>query len=357
MSEKSTERVYRRWSILTLSSTVAVLAVLAAFTAYIDPLFHYHGPLDQYEYPLTNEERYQNDGITRNFEYSGIITGTSMTQNFKTSEAEALFGGTFIKVPFSGAFYKEINKNLERGFSAGKEIKYVIRGLDYDMLLFDKDHQKNYQFPTYLYNNNPFDDTDYILNKSILLSYTCRVLQHTASGGKTTTFDEYSNWNERVTFGAEAVLKYQSKEPCPPLEFTDEDRLTVSESIRQNVTDLADNYPGTTFYLFFTPYSICFWDNMHMRGEIDRYIDAEQTAIEELLKHPNINLYCFFTNFDIVCDLNNYKDTEHYGEWINSWILEQMHSENYLLTEENYREHLAAMREFYTSYDYASLHN
>lgn len=120
MFENPAEGKYTRWSVFTLLLTIAVLAIFASFTIYIDPLFHYHGPLGQFEYPL-NDERYQNDGITRNFEYNGIITGTSMAQNFKTSEAEALFGVPFIKVTFAGGSYKEINNNLKRGFSEKKK--------------------------------------------------------------------------------------------------------------------------------------------------------------------------------------------------------------------------------------------
>lgn len=350
-------RRYGKWIIATLGLTMALLLGLAAVTIYIDPLFHYHGPLAQFEYPLNNE-RYQNDGITRNLKYNGLITGSSMTQNFKTSEAETLFSTSFIKVPFSGASYKEIDNNLKQGFAAGKEISCVIRGLDYNSLCADKDTMRYSDYPVYLYNNNLFDDVYYVLNKAILLNQTRGVLRYTATGGSTTTFDEYSNWNARVTFGAEAVLASHGLGPAvkTPVSISEAEQQIILENIRQNVTDLADEHPKTTFYLFFTPYSICFWHVLQNTGTLERQFDIEQTVIEELLKHPNIKPYCFFTNFEMICDLNNYKDLYHYGEWVNSWMLEQMHSGNYLLTEDNYLQHLDAMREFYTSYDYASLH-
>lgn len=92
---------YRRWIVFTLSSFIAVLLLIAAITIYVDPFFHYHAPLADWAYTI-DDERYQNDGITRNFAYNGIITGTSMTENFKTSEADELFHAKFVKVPFSG---------------------------------------------------------------------------------------------------------------------------------------------------------------------------------------------------------------------------------------------------------------
>lgn len=348
---------YGRWTAVTLGLTVAILSAFAFVTAYIDPLFHYHEPLPNYAYPL-DDMRYQNDGITRNFEYGGLITGNSMVQNFKTSEAEALFGVPFIKVPFSGAYYKEINDNLRRGFAV-KDISYVIRALDFNMIDKDKDAAAHDDYPNYLYNNNPFDDVNYVLNKSIFFDRTRRVLKYTAAGGESTTFDEYVNWNSSFTFGAEAVLASYSLgvAASSPRSISEEERQTVLENIRQNVTDLADEHPKTAFYLFFAPYSICHWDISHNNKSVDYWIDLEQIVIEELLQHPNIKLYCFFTNFNMICDLDNYKDLIHYGEWINSWMLEQMHDGNYLLTKDNYLEHLEAMREFYNSYDYASLHN
>lgn len=357
MEEKRESSVdYGRWIAVTLSLTVVILCIFSAVTIYIDPLFHYHGPLTRYEYPIY-DERYQNDGIIRNFEYNGLITGTSMTQNFKTSEAEAIFGVPFVKVPFSGATYKEINDNLKRGFQAGKRIDYVIRGLYYGDLCSDKDIMRYDGYPAYLYNDNPFDDVYYTINKTIFLNKTREVLRYTENGMKTTTFDEYNNWNALYTFGADSVLNYTLPPAAEtPVVLTEEDGQRALENIRQNITDLADEHPETTFYLFFTPFSICFWDIEKNAGRMDTWIDYEQIAIEEMLKHPNIRLFCFFTNFEMICDLNNYKDSEHYGEWINSWMLEQMYNGNYLLTEDNYMEHLASMREFYNSYDYASLH-
>ena len=94
------------------------ICFFSAITIYIDPLFHYHKPLEKFNYPIV-DERYQNDGIVRNFEYNSIITGTSMVENFMTSEADEIFGSRFIKIPFSGGRYKEINDCLKRGYAAG----------------------------------------------------------------------------------------------------------------------------------------------------------------------------------------------------------------------------------------------
>ena len=70
---------------------VAVLVFVAVLTVYVDPFFQYHEPrTDEFYYSLDNQ-RSQSDGIVKHFDYQGIITGTSMTENFRTTEAYGLF--------------------------------------------------------------------------------------------------------------------------------------------------------------------------------------------------------------------------------------------------------------------------
>lgn len=345
------------WNVVVILGTLFCLLLIGGVSAVVDPLFHYHAPLDGITYRLNNE-RYQNDGIVRNWDYNAIITGTSMTENFKTSECDELFGVHSVKVPFSGAHYKEINENLERAFGANPSITMVVRGLDFLLLISDKDGKReDYKYPTYLTNNCLWDDVNYLLNKEIFISNTLDTLFFTRAGGKTTSFDDYANWNANFEFGKESVMSgYKLGEKKEVRQLSDGDRKLIRENLEQNVIRLVNAHPETTFYLFFPPYSICYWDVQNQNGEVERWIDAEQYAIELLLECPNIKLFCFFTNYDVVCNLENYKDYAHYGEWINSDILCWMKEEEFLLTKENYMEHLNSMRGFYGSYDYASLH-
>ncbi len=346
------------WIISTIILIIISCGLTASVTIYIDPLFHYHEPLAEYEYPLNND-RYQNDGITRNFDYDGIITGSSMVANFMTSEAKQIFDADFIKVPFFGGTYKEINDNLLRAFDSGKNIRYVINCLDYSRLIQDKDaYRTDIDYPTYLYNDIWLDDVSYILNKEILFNQTRNVVKYTKAGNKTTNFDDYLNWNANYTFGAETVMSTYTlgEKMKEERTLTENESTMVLENIRQNVTELAYAHPETVFYLFFPPYSICYWDDLHNKGQVNWRIDAEQIAIREILRCPNINLYSFCDNFGLICNLNNYKDSAHYGEWVNSWILQQMNNDIFLLTEDNYVDYIKKIREFYNSFDYESLH-
>ena len=93
-----------------------------------------------------------------------------MAENFKTSEAERFFGGSFIKVAYSGGSYKEINDNLSTALSHNKDIGVIIRVLDMTRFIDDKDAMREDlgDFPEYLYDDNPFNDVQYILNRDVI---------------------------------------------------------------------------------------------------------------------------------------------------------------------------------------------
>lgn len=343
----------KKFNVIVLVCVIAGMGLFALPTIIIDPYFHYHAPLSSLYYPIDNE-RYQNNGITKNFSYDAMITGTSMVENFKTSEFDEIFGVNSIKVPYSGGTYKEINKNILIALDRNNNLKIVLRAIDYTGLIKDKDFE-NYEarndYPHYLNDNNVFNDVNYVLNKEIL-GLDKNILNDTENSG-TTTFDEYANWNDSFTFGKEAVLKsYNRVDKKPEVTLSEEEKEMVRDNIRQNVVYTADKYPDTTFYLFIAPYSICYWDEVKQSGKIEYHIEAERVAIEEMLKCDNIKLFSFTNNFDLICNLDNYKDQAHYGEWVNSDILKYMKNGEYQLTKENYREYLDEIKSFYSNYDY-----
>lgn len=347
----------KKWTLCCLLTFIVAGILLGSFTIIVDPFFHYHKPLERLEYPLYLE-RYQNDGIINHFQYDAILTGTSMTQNFKASELNEIFGVNSIKVCFSGGSYKEINENLERALNSNKDVKMIIRGLDYSFLLEDKDWMRYETYPQYLYDNNPWNDVQYFLNKEILFNNTAYVINYTEEGNKTTNFDTYSNWMTSYKFGKEALDQVYKRTPekKESMKLTESEQQTVKDTVNQNILLLAEKYPDVTFYLFFTPYSIYYWDELNQAGLLERQLEAEKIAIELMLPIKNIKLFSFFDDFTLICDLNNYKDTMHYGEWVNSKILQWLYEDKHLLSTSNYMEYCNKVREFYTDYNYDIIH-
>ena len=321
-----------------------------------DPYFHYHGKIPGMKYRIYNE-RYINPGIMKHFEYDAIITGTSMNQNFKTSQMDSLFGTNAIKVPFSGAGFKEIRENLERAFESDNEIQYVLWGIDYVGLAKDADYVAYEDYPDYLYDNNILNDAPYVWNKEILFSGVLSNILMTLRGEETTSFDEYASWD--VGRGWDFIKKtYFRSGEIQPMEngLTEEEIKTVEENIRNNIVALAKEHPETKFLLFYSPYSILYWDIIYRDGTLEKQLEAEKITSELLLECENIELYNFFDKTDIVCNLDNYQDGLHYVNDINDMIMTWIAKGEGRITKDNYKDIIEWEREYYMNYDYDAIY-
>lgn len=348
----------KRYSILLLSLTLVLLFLFGGTVIFIDPFFHFHQPNENFSYGIY-EERYQNDGILRNFKYDAMITGTSMTENFKTSECNSLFEVTAVKTPFSGGRYKEIDGNVQRAISYNPNISLVIRAIDYNYLFTNKDESAHEEasYPTYLSNDTIFDDVKYIFNKTIFFENVMPVL-HTFSlhKGDVVSFDEAYNWNDGFVFGKDAIFKeFERVQPCEKEELTQEMIDEFQANIDQNMVATVKANPNIEFYYFLTPYSILYWDGIQRTNQMDKHIQAERMIIESLIPYENMHLFSFSNAFELTTDLDNYKDPTHYSEEINSWMLENMAKDSYRLTSENYEEYLQMIESFYRQYPYEDL--
>ena len=155
-----------------------------------------------------------------------------------------------------------------------------------------------------------------------------------------------------------AVLKSFERKPLvkEQLEFTKQDRENVLANVRQNITSTAEQYPQVTFYLFWTPYNICYWDEMNQEGKLNYMLEAEKAAIEEILQYENIRLFSFSSNTELICNLDNYCDQGHYSPLINSEILKWIKNGDYELTKENYEQYIEQMKSFLSTYNYDAIY-
>ena len=352
----------KAWLIGWLVLVSILLTVIGGTVYKIDPYFHFHKPdTNQYYYKI-DDQRNQNDGISKHFEYNALITGTSMIENFKTTEFDEIFGVDSIKVPYSGGTYKEINDNIQVALENNPNLKTIVRCLDYGKIMDDKDAMRTDMgtYPTYLYDNNPFNDVKYLFIKDVIFNRSYRMILDNNEEGfdpGITSFDDYSRWQYSYTFGTNTVIPdgISIAEPSEIHVLTDEYKERIRGNIVQNVTSLADEYPEVEFYYFFSPYSVVWWNELIGKGDFYRWIDAEKYAIELILGHDNIHLYSFNNCTDITTDLNNYKDASHYGQWINSLMLRWIKDGKYLLNESNYLDYIEEEKKIYSSFDYLSL--
>lgn len=344
------------WSILCVILVLVMLAIFSLSTAVIDPYFHYHAPLEQLTYPL-HSQRYQNDGIVKNFDYDALITGTSMTENFKTSELDALFGVNSIKVSFSGAMLSELANNLQHALDHNSNLQLVILCIDQWFFTDDLDLlQVEGSYPIYLYDDNLFNDVEYLLNREIFWGSTLKVLNHTSKGLPTTSFDEYSSWDWGVPRSVANVLEsYQRPEQHELVALTEEDLTRLQTSLEYTLVKMARENPNVQFIIYFPPYSALSWDQAMRNGQFDRILGLYEFASQILLEEENIRLFSFSADYETTGNLENYLDFIHHSGEINSLLLQHFRSGEYQLTKETYKDHWNEIRTFYENYDFSAI--
>lgn len=326
------------------------------FIVALDPFFHYHAPGNSIPY-LLSDERYQNDGIVKRFDYEAIISGSSETQNFSVTDFERLMGVNTVKTSFAGGSFKEVDSLIRTGLSHNNNIKCVLRSLDLNMLDMDKDYLSYDEYPEYLYDRNWVNDYKYIFNKDVFLQAGYRLVM-LATHQQSTSFDEYGSFYKEHSFSKEAVLaNYQRMDITGEVQkLTDETKNRVYENISQNILDTAKNNPEVTFYFFFPPYSVLFWEGAIRTGEFDAVFEKIDYTLELILNQNNIKVYGFFDCYDLVTNLDRYMDSLHYDYEAGCMILEKIANEEGILTKDNYHDYLEKVYDFYLNYDYDSMY-
>ncbi|MCR5416962.1 MAG: hypothetical protein K6E79_09215 [Pseudobutyrivibrio sp.] len=347
----------KTWGKLTIGLSILLLAIIGGFVIFIDPFFHYHKPLKFLEYKLNNEW-YQNDGIARNFDYDAVLTGTSMIEMSKTSEIDEMFGTKSVKIPYAGGSYSQIDSLVAKAAKSNPNLKIVFRGLDFNRLVTDTVDavRGDVPFPDYLYNDNPFDDVQYILNKDVILNEAAATICYTKKGNKTTNFDDYAKWMGDYKYGKDAILAGHSMdERISPWPVDEEEYKKLEINIRANIIDTANTYPDIDFYYFIPPYSIYAFDSYSRVGELDKFLEYHNRIMKMIVDVPNIKLFSFMDYYEVIENPDNYRDDYHYGMWVNSQLFQCMKNGEHRVTKKNYEEYCKEVNDYYLKYDYDAL--
>lgn len=348
----------RKWVIGVLIGMMAALLCAGGVTVAVDPFFHYHAPLKGLSYEFEDEyETYMNDGIAKHFDYDALISGTSMTTNFKMEEIDELFGVKSVRLTMQGEGFKRLNENIVTAIDSNPDLKLVIRGIDDMWFISDPEYEGRDEYPTYLYDDILWNDVKYLYNADIFLNLDVPVLQRTIQGIPTEKLDDFGFGTDENGTVEEFLANYERPEKRimeVTQEETDQYFDMLERNLQQNVISIMQENPEIMFYIFFPPYSICWWDELNQYGTdvLKRRIDLEEFAINKILSCDNVRLFSFHNNFDLVCDLGYYIDNVHYNKNINSQILRWMKDGKYELTKENYGEYIEEITNFYCNFDY-----
>lgn len=298
-----------------------LFAALAALITYIvDPLQFYHKP---FGYPpvFSNEQRYQNPGLARNYDYDTIIVGTSMTENFLPSEVDKALGAHTLKLSIRGSTADEQFKIAKLAIETGK-VKQVLWGLDY-FALKTGDQEEAGDFPDYLYDDNKLNDFRYLLNYSVYDQFFKGIMKQ-IKGSPSQSLENLYNWNDSVRFGKKLVLKDYEQAGVSEAYFglNEEPLDVIKENFNTRVLSLVKAHPEVKFIVYYPPYSVL-REVMWEKTNKVRYQNQLEMAVwmyEQLHALPNTEVYNFQTATEWTYNLDLYKDMSHHNQDVNSAI-------------------------------------
>lgn len=339
------KQAYRRWACGLLTAAALLLAACAAVVYLVDPCLYYRIPEERL--PVFFNERYQAAGIAKNVPADTVLMGTSMAANYRASQIEETFGTTAVRITIPDGYLSEFDKVMEVLFRS-RTPKRVVFGLDVNILTRDESGLTG-AMPDYLYNRNPLDDMQYLLNKDTLY-YSGYVL---AAGRweEGRTLDEGFTWGGDIWWNHMTALDNYDRPEIAPEQPVDAVLANAAANLAV-VTGWAAAHPDTEFDVFFPPYSILFWDKTVRQGETRAVFAALELACETLTACGNVRLYAPLLDKDIVLDLDRYCDYVHHSGEVCSRVLEQLAAGEGRLTKENWRETLANWQDFVVHYDY-----
>lgn len=352
MSEK---KAFKRLLLVIVTGMILV----GIFTAVTDPFYHYHKPIAGMPVVLENTV-YQTPGAAKSLEYDGAIVGTSMTENFHTSWFDEELGWRTMKLSYSGARTNDLNAILGQVFKNENPPKHIFMDMNDYQLTVESESAFALR-PEYLYDEDYLNDYRYLYNHSVFNAGIARCID--ALVGAKDNIDSAYTWEDESYFSREAALAAASADKKmieanrnnPADKQTLSEKLTLCQENLDNVTPYIAENPETEFIIFLPPYSMLYWEEKVLLDDLADMITVYTYAVEKLLEYPNVRMYYFQYEPDIITNLDNYRDTAHHKPIFNRYIFDCIKENKNQLTKENYKEKFQEMYTFAKEYPYGLL--
>ncbi|GAB4266690.1 hypothetical protein Tfer_3133 [Thermincola ferriacetica] len=347
-------KIYKKWSISIISLTLSLILIFMTVNFIVDPLQYYRKAF--YQPDFSDQQRYQNPGLAKNYQYDTIILGTSMSENFLPSYIDAKLGVKTLKLSIMGSSAKEQFMIGNLAVNTGK-VKNIIWAVDYFSLRGEPNRVRDEYgaFPYYLYDKNLFNDVNYLLNIDTtrqvfrLLAVALGVMER-----KNPDLNILNNWGFRESFGKEKVLKeWERLKKGGPVTITEYEIDNIKKNVDQNIIPLVKSNPEITFYLYYPPYSILqhrfYYEKNPQLFENELFI--KKYIFKQIGGLPNVKIYDFQHEKKITFNLDNYKDLAHHSPAINEWIIDNIVKDKYRVNNNNLEQYNRILKEQVESLD------
>lgn len=319
----------RRVVLLLLCGLAAVM--LANYV--VDPLQFYRRA--SYKPLWSSEQRYQNPGLAKNYDYDTVLLGTSTIENIMPPQVDEILGGRSLKLAMSGGTLYEEKQLLEAALRTGK-VKQVVWFLDLMALGGPVERTEGGPdgFPAYLYSDNAaYASLRYLLDP-YTNRQTLRVLARELRlrAEPTPPLVMLNTWQWKAVFGPAEVERYYQKavnqdfKDVPQVKkfyqpsFYEAQRM--QENLEQNLFFLVRKHPEVQFKVVWQPVTKQFLQGLSRQdpGFLEAVHVAQGGMEKEKLNLPNMQAVNLLEEESLQQE-RFYKDLVHYHTGIIGMIL------------------------------------
>lgn len=319
-----------------------ILLAIASVVAFVDPFFVYHKPVKGLK-EIQTIHQYQVPGVLRNFDYEGVLLGSSVVMGMNTTQlAEKYDCNKVVKAVANSAPAVTLKYFLDLTFDS-QDVKYIFYGLDVFSFHYEEDTLAMPDEVKHLNNKNPIDDVKYLWNGDVLGSKIPEMVFKSRTPYDPGMAYSFNQWKPN---GAEYVLAQYNSEKAQSQEMKAADyQFDIAKKGIDLLNEKVKQNPETTF-VFFTPcYSVVWWDRAYDTGMYESYLHTLDYALSVLLENENVEIYAVnFNNSEYITDLNKFTDVVHGSTEITNMMLEELGNEEQKITKGNYKEQLELLK-------------
>lgn len=296
--------MYKKTTIAAILGFLTPVMAIMGFNAWQDPFHYYHSPEGS---DFSENARWQNPGMIRNYDYDSVIVGTSRFENFKPSMFIP-YGWKILKATAPGSMANEQLDTVSLVLDQGRAKRIVLEMSHVSYTATAR--RSGSEFPSFLYRTSPETPFQYLLSFDLFLRaiFPTRRTQ--------STLEELYVWwpNYKNQFSEQQLIDKLIDRCEQPTE--QKGIKPPTEDYLDRLESLIVSNPGVSFIAVFTPLSAI---ALGVEPASDQLPDPLSDRLEFRLdiadlakKYENMILYDYATQSELVTELSRYKDPAHF---------------------------------------------
>lgn len=319
----------KKYMINCLIAFIVTLPIVPAIIWLVDPFTYFHFPAWHKPTYFNGWQRFQNIGIALNYDYDSVIIGTSMAENFSTTQIDKILRWKTVNLSISGSSSYEQRRLLDLAIKTGK-VKNVLWLVQYDSFAHPvKFIREDAIYPEGFYEGNRIIFFQHYLLNNKMLEHSVNVffennhdmdtawnLSKTSKFGCTSIKNSYNNTSHDV-----AVSKALKEGEI----VSDEQALAIN--VQQNLSDIVKRNPNIKFYLIIPPYSKWSYQSSlekHGYAPMEAVLNFRKNVARQLAEYTNTTLSDYQSDKRVILDSNNYKDLTHFSPLVNAMMVNEI---------------------------------